>query len=1597
MISLLWWFGYVLVLAAAIAKIGAQNVQLSAFKDTSSSLPAEAQAIKSCGGMLTATQGVIQTPNFPDKFPVPIQCTWVIDASAINKNNVSIIVYVTQQYLLSGLKFTEYDYYSDDIKVKSEHAPFELNEQTVTQTVTVQFYSQYLEIKFTMDNLYGTHLRALDRLLDVYGFNITYEMDGVVKPKPCTALLCRYLGHCYATSDFSSYYCSCFPGHSGDDCGVGPLCHDGDKDFCENGGVCKQIGDAGVTCICPKGFKGKKCQIPEDEDINGCFSDEKDCDSQCHFNGPEQDFCKCTQSTSISNRERARYEATVRLGNASQFSQSDNRNDRRRMNEHLPTVLEKHVSRFLRSSNITRINDLEVVATSTSNMGMKIQFFGAKQDAKRVRDALYKMVERGRVANITLVPSSLAFREEAVLQIESVSINYKSAVRHSDEFILSCEARGSAKMVFRWYKNGVYVNQTKATRKIWSRVYENSQSKDHYTALLGVPRATRLDEGVYTCQVSDYGMQQCRSTVVHVLSRPELRLDPPSATVYRGASVRIRCLSSDIDQSNGYSWTKNNALFQSDAETELWEDLYPDGSILKINNIQKSANYTCVSSNAVGQVSKSVYVYVVDRGTIELCANETSFGVNWPASSPGSPILAECPKRYEGQSQRICELRDFGKPAWLTPNFSGCLADTLVDVYNEFRGLTFGYQKTNGSAVLKSCLEYAMSRHTNFLPGEAGFLLKLLQEVDEYLTERGSEVEQEVAADITLQILDVVLKSEHSLNSQQQVEDLQELVKSATLKRELITSPVPVPAPSTSLQYHQTGSFWTHKQRIKSLPFNAQLYGDHLFSDELYMEMALTSQLQEIVANGSMVLSVISYKNLTNFLPRMYFERNTHTPDVDYMTASRVIASWLVYANRTLNEAIVPASQLLHLPMTAAHVQITFQHENPTDSDWIPVCGYDLQATYKTTWNTDLCITENLMDNVTRCICPLSGTYVVLMAKRNYNSTTVRSQQHPMFVVVSCGCCFLQSCIAFGILLPILYSRKCSVTFLKMQFCTATSTAMAIFALGFLKFLPQHWYGVISSTLGGILLLGSSTLIAITMVIDSELGPRKSPTAHLSSGMRGAIGLSWFMPILYAITTLLIYTVMDEWPLNWWMTVNTIGFALFVIIETLFVILFSLLFYTLVHKLSYLAKKHDKHGILITKRIGLVYRITCLLVLKISTDILYLMYSNSNEILFSYIFGALCICLGFTLLFCFVIKAETKLKSDALNKSNSKQIIEDYCSGSINSPLNFYTNHEIEKENDCSVPSTQSSTKKLPLAITTRRYPLDRLQTTTNITDPYITTGGLCETTFLELNDPSANLDVNFIEFKQHPNQQQQQLQHHQQQQQQQTLSNQPSQYPSLLDANGYEMEIVPTDLSLYGSSCKPSQGKCYLSDTNDFVGVGSLDILQGVRQDSVIGIRSNYNVNDQMVNPDINGSNLSTLAPSTSNVTVGDGGSGLHSYVNQNQLLFDKNHEKSGQKILESANVHAVDPQPSSTAKLTVNAPPTITVTPTDDTDKTIDGMLDRISHDLDYLLNRMAEIPPAPPPPASTAPAQPPPPPLLAHNLSVHEVILEEEAEDL
>lgn len=50
-------------------------------------------------------------------------------------------------------------------------------------------------------------------------------------------------------------------------------------------------------------------------------------------------------------------------------------------------------------------------------------------------------------------------------------------------------------------------------------------------------------------------------------------------------------------------------------------------------------------------------------------------------------------------------------------------------LYLQFKELTYGLQKTNASTLLRSCLEYVMSHYDQFLPGEAGNLLDLTQNV----------------------------------------------------------------------------------------------------------------------------------------------------------------------------------------------------------------------------------------------------------------------------------------------------------------------------------------------------------------------------------------------------------------------------------------------------------------------------------------------------------------------------------------------------------------------------------------------------------------------------------------------------------------------------------------------------------------------------------------------------------------------------------------------------------------------------------------------------------------------------------------------------
>lgn len=98
-----------------------------------------------------------------------------------------------------------------------------------------------------------------------------------------------------------------------------------------------------------------------------------------------------------------------------------------------------------------------------------------------------------------------------------------------------------------------------------------------------------MDAGYYTCQAIDGEIQQCKSIYISVKDEPpNVKILPMSATIEKGNNIQLMCITAPNKESLeiGFGWTKNRALLKLEPGHQVWEDLYPAGSILKIMNAQ---------------------------------------------------------------------------------------------------------------------------------------------------------------------------------------------------------------------------------------------------------------------------------------------------------------------------------------------------------------------------------------------------------------------------------------------------------------------------------------------------------------------------------------------------------------------------------------------------------------------------------------------------------------------------------------------------------------------------------------------------------------------------------------------------------------------------------------------------------------------------------------------------------------------------------------------------------------------------------------------------------------------------------------------------
>ncbi|KAL0272241.1 UNVERIFIED_CONTAM: hypothetical protein PYX00_005296 [Menopon gallinae] len=1213
-----------------------------------------------CGGLINDTKGVIQTPGFPKRFPVPIQCRWVIDASSDPQK--TIVIYFTQLYVNTGLEFWDYMYeYGTNIKYGA-NLGHSVTPKNVTSTPWIRSFSPYLSIEFTLDRLEGNHLRFLDDKHNVYftyGFNITFELierEEKVR-ESCSARLCSFVGNCYASADYTSYRCSCFPGFSGPNCSEGPLCED---ETCYNGGTCVHTSAVSFGCKCAKGFVGSKCEFPVNLQCDGTACNR----TQCPYDGYSPPSCDC-QDPEVVPDDRARYECTLLLSKSKQQPMYRGRT--------YESQLGKQVARFLGHSNVTKIDNFKLLNLTYEKL--VFHFFGYRDEYQRIREGVARFAERG---HLNVSSANATVKQEPTLLIESVSSS-KATIRIGQEYSISCIAQGSVYMTFTWLKDGVAVNEEIATRSVSLHLIELSEGRYQYT--LVVEKAHPLDEGIYTCHVSDWNVQQCKGIHLSIATPPEIQLIPMSATVEKGDNLVVICIPLNNRPNHekfGYTWIKNNHLLKETPGKEVWEDLYLShyndvantGIILEITDIQKSATYTCqVKGN--GEPSElSISVEVVNKSVVPLCLAELKYGLYWPATSPGFETVTDCPYHTKGFARRRCLLTDFNTTKWLRPDFTECLSAEVDYIYKNFTRLTLGYEVTNCSLTL-SKLYAEMIRKQELLPGESQYILEALSDIQQYLNQSSSTTDLLQSAQSFFDAIDFILSHEYSMTTDKQVKTLQELVvRESAMWGSLHSAPHRINIIKNSI-YVELLTVESRKVYKNAFPLKNKSLPSWM-TDRVTVYADATS---ESFGNDSLTMIVVSYKNLSQFLPVRYSSRLGDGSDLEYEINSRVVTVEIGQKRRTIGD--IGDSFWVDIELDNI-----VKDSNPDLWNW--TCAVTDVAGCTGTWDLTSCTGKLVSGNVTKCHCKKTGTYAVLLVSgTNMLGSSAKESDH-FVVIIGCGSCLVQSILTLFLLLPYWWRHKTCLVFLKMQCCLAISGAMSIFIYSVQYSVPKSMFPCVTTFLEIFLLIGLSSHLSKVLIVYTEIIqlPR---VKHIKETV---VCIITGAPVLAVLCNLLGYHTTGWILKSWWITKGSMVFNVFIACAMVLLVLFVFLYVIVMRKLYLLTQINSDKSKAIFCRLGLLKRSGLIFLAMALMESASIFYINVLDVSSQFFFSGTSVLLGLVILFCYVVKSESPYHAKMWKnlKMESTTPDDDFSSESVINPLNFFTKQDGDAESEAAAP-----------------------------------------------------------------------------------------------------------------------------------------------------------------------------------------------------------------------------------------------------------------------------------------------------------------------
>ncbi|XP_033219587.1 cadherin EGF LAG seven-pass G-type receptor 2-like [Belonocnema kinseyi] len=899
------------------------------------------------------------------------------------------------------------------------------------------------------------------------------------------------------------------------------------------------------------------------------------------------------------------------------------------------------------------MDDLKILSVTLSSE-VTFHFFGNSQDGDKIREALNRLVQRRRLNEITLESTHFTFQQKPSLRLQTLRLNQvnEHVVRLGDQFMLTCVAQGSYNINFTWYKDNMLINMSKATREIWYRHLPNDGS-DMHTSLLTIEKATLLDAGQYTCQVVDWEMQQCKSIYIDVKGESDVKVVPMSATLEKGGNIELMCITPNMRSMDiGFGWTKNRALLKLELGSEVWEDLYPAGSILKITNAQKSAIYTC----NMALRSMSVRVEVVNRTLIPLCPKDKSWGLEWPETGPGTEALLECPRHFIGRhASRPCSMKDATSAKWESPDFSDCLYEPLIFPYDKFRSLTLGYQNTSGSETAIELWELLRNRTSSFYPGEGDRILNILAEIELYQYNIDETRDLGNSAEESIRILNRILEEDRAIYNQQKSHLLKQLAQRSLSHWTQQSVDAHKHLSMSSLILDMQTLQVRNNYGIMQVPSDNYVY-PHWYHDKI----TIRSQRKQSVSNSNFSItgSVIVFRNLARLMPTIYKKELEDGSELKYRIDSRVV--------------LVAASNHFPKEKDDIWVDLRIRHSNNQSAVWNISCGV---LDNLGSWDLNACTaTPFLQERTVQCICPSTGTFAAFLTSRTVKVVLTKSERTPFIVIFGCGSCLLQCLLSSLIIGLFWWNNRTWINFLKLQCCGAIIAAMGMFIYAAYNNLPESSWTIVAVSLETFLLVAMTAPISQVLIIYAELTNIR-PGHHLQPTV---IAVITGVPILSVLATELIHKSAGWRHESWWLIFGSGVYNIFITCTAMMLLIFGLLYGGVLLRSRALVKGRFVKKKSIEARLHMVHRTTVIICGIIAMEASSVFYINSTSIIVHYVFALSSALLGFIIFMMYVITSELKCLVSRC-KLRHKGGIEEEC---ISDQINVCSKIRPDVEND---------------------------------------------------------------------------------------------------------------------------------------------------------------------------------------------------------------------------------------------------------------------------------------------------------------------------